>query len=81
MTHVTAPLPTIDLKTRSTHEGVLLEMELRLRSYIDEVGRWVESRLMKHFEQPLAELNRKIDVILAVVQSSNASILNLLQQE
>ncbi len=47
--------------------GCITELELRLRSYIDEVGKRVEARLMSHVDHHMAEMSRKIDALLAKV--------------
>ncbi len=44
-------------------EGGLAEMEMRLRRYIDES----EARIIRHFEEPLASMNHKMDTVLAVL--------------
>lgn len=56
---------TLGEEPRPTHEGALPELELRLRSYIDEVGKRVEVRLMSHVDHHMAEMSRKIDALLA----------------
>ena len=43
-------LSTLGEEPQPTHEDALPELELRLRSYIDEVGKWVEARLMSHVD-------------------------------
>ena len=55
-------------------------MEMRLRWYIDEF----EAQIIHHFEEPLAEMNRKMDTILAVLatlQRVDASVVNILREE
>ena len=51
------------LVAKRTPEGGLAEMEMRLRRYIDES----EARIICHFKEPLAEMNRKMDTVLAVL--------------
>ena len=41
---------TLDEEPRPTHEGALPELELRLKGYIDKVGKRVEARLMSHVD-------------------------------
>ena len=72
---------TLGEEPRPTHEGALPELELRLRSYIDEVGKRVEVRLMSHVDHHMAEMSRKIDALLAEVRRADASVLNVLQQD
>ena len=69
---------TLDEEPRPTHEGILPEVEWRLRSYITEVGKWVEARLMSHVNHYMAKMSRKIDALLATVRRPDASVLNVL---
>ena len=71
----------MDEEPRPTHEGALLEVELRLRSYIDEVGKHVEARLMSHVDHHMAKMSKKIDALLAAVRRLYTSVLNILQQD
>lgn len=52
-------------------------MKIRLRWYINEA----ESQITRHFEQPLAEMNRKIDTILATLQRPDVSVVNIIAEE
>ena len=72
---------TLGEEPQPTHEGALPELELRLRSYIDEVGKRVEVRLMSHVDHHMAEMSRKIDALLAEVRRADAPAFNVLQQD
>ena len=55
-------------------------MEMRLRWYIDESEAWIICR----FEEPLVEMNRKMDIViadLATLQRVDASVVNILREE
>ena len=69
---VTVHSPRVKPEARSTPEGELLEIELRFE---------VESRTVRLFEQPLAELNKKIDAILIALRRHDMLVLNILQQK
>ena len=61
-------------------EGGLAEMEMRLRRYNDESEAWIISR----FEEPLAEMNCKMDTVLAALatlQRADASLVTILREE
>ena len=45
------------VETTRPSEGVLAEMEARLKGYINHVGQVVEERLRAHYDAPLAEFN------------------------
>ena len=54
-------------------------MEARLKGYIDHIGRAVEEQFQAHYDAPLAELNQKINSIIALLQTQDVTILNILQ--
>ena len=56
-------------------------MELRLRSYIDELGKRVEVRLMSHVDQHMAEMSRNIDVLIAAVRRPDTSVFTVPQED
>ena len=61
-------------------EGGLAKMEMRLRRYINES----EARIIRHFEESLAEMNWKIDIVLAalaILQRLDATVVNILREE
>ena len=60
-------LTTVEEEPRTTYIGALPEVELRLRSYIDEVGKRVEVGLISHVDHHMAEMSKKIDALLAAV--------------
>ena len=73
---VEQPVPVVERPP----EVSLAEMEMRLRLYIDES----EARIIRHFEEPLAEINCKMDKVLATLatlQRDNALVVNILREE
>ena len=65
-------------KAEQPPKGGLAEMELRLRWYINES----EARIIHRFEKPLAEMNQKMDTVmaaLAILQRPDASVVNILR--
>ncbi len=52
----------------------MAEMEARLMSYIDRV----EERVRAHYDAPLAEMNRKLDTLIALLRNWDVAAMNIL---
>lgn len=67
------------LEAEQSPEGGL-DKEMKLRRYINES----KARIICHFEQPLAEMNRRMGTIMAALaafQRPDASVVNILREE
>ena len=49
-------------------EGILLEMERRMRKYIEEMGQSIQSRIDSKIDHGFAMLNAKIDWVVDQLQ-------------
>ena len=62
-------------ETAQPLEGTLAEMEARLMSYINRV----KERVRVYYDAPLAEMNRKLDSLIALLQNWDVAAMNILQ--
>ena len=66
------PLEPLDVPSPSSFrsmEGILLEMERRMRKHIEEMGQSIQSRIDSKIDHGFAELNAKIDWVVDHLQS------------
>ena len=56
----------------------MAEKDAKLKLYIDHVGRAVEERVRVHVDASLADINRKIDTLIAMLQNWDVAVINIL---